>query len=77
MGEHVPTAVERRREVDRGELLRVGVEQGGAGEGHAPGQHQVRREQPVGAWEAIRRVSAGATRRIPFQRLNTMRVSVI
>ncbi|CAL9204049.1 unnamed protein product [Musa hybrid cultivar] len=60
VGKHVPSAVDRRGDVDGGALLCVGVEQGGEGEGNAPGQPKVRREQPVGARKAIRGVGADA-----------------
>lgn len=49
VGQHVPSAVQGLDELNGGALLREGVEQGGAGEGHAPGKLKICWEQPVRA----------------------------
>lgn len=52
VGEHVPSTFQRRGEVHGGILLCVGVGRGGEAEGFAPAKSQIRREQPVRAWQA-------------------------
>lgn len=44
MGKHVPSAVERRSEINRGTLLLVGVERGRKEKRHALSEPEVRRE---------------------------------